>query len=242
MLATLGTLQSGLSSTPPAWSAPVALTSPLIWCDATELTGYSNGDPVAEFTNLLGSPHFSEATNKPSYLASGINGLACLRGDGSNDNLSLSGLGAQSAWSAAIVFRQHTTDTGENTFWSIADYPSAWAYKMLEKSSGSDASAGLVMNADPSGAAGTAYTSGTALAIIITANGSTMTWADSAGHTSSSSGNHARADDLMRLFRRGDGNYAPADIGEVIFTGAVMTTEEKAALFTYFARWGTSIP
>lgn len=229
----------------PAWT-PLSLTSPLIWCDATQ-QAEGNGDPVAQFTNLVPSgPHFAESTaaNKPTLLSSGINGLASLRGDGVDDNLSLTGLGAQAAWSAAIVFRQHTADTGENTFWSIADYPSAAAYKMLEKAAGADGVSGIYINGNP-GFTGTlpTYSAGTVEAIIVTGNAAGGVIRDGLGNSATNVNNQSRADDLMRLFRRGDGNYAPADIGEIIFTGAVMTAEEIATVFSYFGtKWGTPVP
>ena len=229
-----------------AWS-PLALTAPLIWNEAAKETGYANSDPVASITNFVPSgPAFTQGTtaSKPTFIASGINSLPSFRFDGVDDGADLTGLGAQSAWSLALVFRQNGVDGGENSIFSVASYPSATNYKMLEKAGGADGVSGLGFNSNPGGAnAGQPYSGDEVVAIVITANGSTMTWVDSSGGAGSAAGNHARADDLMQIARRGDGNFTPMDYAVGIFTGAVMTSDEIAAVFTYFnSKWGTAIP
>ena len=229
-----------------AWS-PLALTSPLIWNEAAKETGYANSDPVASITNFVPSgPAFTQGTtvSKPTFIASGINSLPSFRFDGVDDGADLTGLGAQSAWSLALVFRQNGVDGGENSIFSVASYPSATNYKMFEKVGGADGTAGLSVNANPIGASKAgAYSADTVVAVIITANGSAMNIYDDAGNTGTRAGNHARADDLMQIARRGDGNFTPMDYAVGIFTGAVMTSDEIAAVFTYFnSKWGTAIP
>lgn len=231
-------------STPPQWS-PLSL-SPLIWCDATRLN-LNNNDPVSQFTDLSGNGnHFVQAAtvNKPTFKASGINGLASVESDGVDDGMTLSGIGAQTAWTAFIVFKQTVADTGENTFWSIADYPSASNYKMLEKASGLDASAGLSMNANPSfGGSMSAFTAGITMGVLVHGNATTGTQLSSLGSTTTGAANHSRADDLMRIFGRGDGNYAPAQIGELVFVDRVLSSEEMATLWAYSAaKWGHDDP
>jgi len=228
-----------------AWS-PLAL-SPLIWLDATQLSGLANDDPVAEFTDLSGNGnHFVQGTtpNKPTFVASGINGLASVDGDGVDDNMTVSGLGAQTAWTAFIVFKQMVADTGENTFWSIADYPSSGTYKMLEKAAGADAVAGLYTNAFPGfGGSMATFTAGLTRAVLIHGNATTGTQKEDTGGTTSTSANHSRADDIMRIFGRGDGNYAPAQIGELLFFNSVLSAEDQATLWAYSAaKWGHADP
>lgn len=227
-----------------AWS-PLAL-SPVIWLDATQL-GLANDDPVAEFTDLSGNGnHFVQAAtvNKPVFKTSGINGLASVESDGVDDNMTLSGIGAQTAWTAFIVFKQTAADTTENTFWGIADYPSATNYKMLEKPAGADGATGLTMNATPSFGAGmTLFSAGVTTAAMIYGNATSATQLDSGGGTSTNAANHSRADDLMRLFNRGDPRPAPAQIGELVFVDRVLSSEEMATVWAYSAaKWGHADP
>lgn len=239
----LDTIRSGLGVEP--WS-PLALPNIALYSEAA-LEGFSNGTSVTDITNWVsGRPNFTQSTtaNKPTFQASGINSLPSYRFDGVDDGVSLSGMGAQAAWTAFIVFRQNGADSGENTFFSIADYPTASSYKMLEKSAGVDGVAGIYINGNP-GFSGSlpAYTGGTAKAIVITGNASGGLIRDESGNSVSNANNQSRSNDIMRLGRRGDGNYAPCDISAVGFMESVITTDDLALLWAYFAsKWGTAVP
>ncbi len=226
------------------WS-PLAL-SPLIWLDATQL-GLDDGDPVASFTDLSGNGnHFVQATpaNQPIFRTSGINGIASVQSDGVDDNMTCGGIGAQTTWWAFLVAQQTAINTGENTFWAIADYPSSTLYKLLEKSSGAHGVAGIYMNANPVMPGFSAPNiAGITFSALIRGSdtGSVSNFDD--GATGSGVANCSRADDLMRLFGRGNGNYAPAYGGELVFGEGTLSTENEDLLWAYAnSKWGTSIP
>lgn len=239
----LDTIRSGLGVEP--WS-PLALPNIALYSEAA-LESFSNGASVTDITNwVAGRPNFAQSTtaNKPTFQASGINSLPSYRFDGVDDSVSLSGMGSQSAWTAFIVFRQNGADTGENTFFSIADYPTATNYKMLEKPAGVDGVAGIYINGNP-GFSGTlaGYAGGTVKAVVVTGSASGGALYDDTGHVATNTNNQSRANDIMRLGRRGDGNYAPCDISAVGFMESVITTDDLALLWAYFAsKWGTAVP
>ena len=223
---------------------PLALT-PMIWLDATQL-GLSDGAAVAQFTDLSGNGrHFVQATtaNKPTYRSSGINSLASVEADGVDDNMTLAAFGTQAAWSAMFVFKQTAADTGEDTFWSVSDYPSASSYKMIEKVSGVDGIAGITVNANPgSSLIGITVAAGNVRVCLLTANASSLVFRIGATTQNGSASNHSRANDLMRLFARGDGNYSPLMIGELMFFDRVLDTTDRNLLRDYFlTKWGASI-
>jgi hypothetical protein len=59
---------------------PDALANLELWFDATTIVGVSNGDAVPQWDDLSGNArHATEATNRPTYAASGINSLAAIK-------------------------------------------------------------------------------------------------------------------------------------------------------------------
>lgn len=236
-------LPFGRSAPAAAWT-PLALT-PMIWLDATQL-GLSDGAAVAQFTDYSGNArHFVQATtaNKPTFRTSGINGLASVEADGVDDNMTLAAFGSQTAWSAMFVFKQTAADTGEDTFWSVADYPSAASYKMIEKNGGVDGVAGISVNSNPtSGVAGIAAAAGNSRVCLLTANASSLVLRIGSTTQNGSASNHSRGNDIMRLFARGDGNCSPLMIGELLFFDHVLDATDRNLLRDYFlTKWGTSI-
>ena len=234
---------AGPSNGGSVWT-PLTLT-PMIWLDATQL-GLSDGAAVAQFTDLSGNGrHFVQATagNKPTYRTSGINSLASVEADGVDDHMTLAAFGTQTAWSAMFVFKQTAADTGEDTFWSVSDYPSATNYKMIEKVGGADGAAGITLNANPAqGLSGVIVAAGNAKVCLVTANASSLTFRIGANTQTGAASNHSRANDMMRLFARGDGNYSPLMIGELLFFDRVLDTTDRNLLRDYFlTKWGTSI-
>jgi len=131
-----------------------------------------------------------------------------------------------------------------STFYSIADYPTATNYKMLEKSSGPDGFAGIYINGNPNfGGSLPPYTGGTVKAVVVTGNASGGALRDESGNLATNTNNQSRANDIMRLGQRGDGNYAPCDISAVGFMSSVITSDDLTLLWTFFnSKWGTAIP
>lgn len=67
---------------------PASISGCQLWLDAHQITGLADGDPVATWADASGNARdVSEATNRPTYQTSEINGLPVVRFDGSNDRL-----------------------------------------------------------------------------------------------------------------------------------------------------------
>jgi len=232
-----------------AWTP--AKLSPEVWLDATQL-GLSNGASVAEFTDVSGNGrHFVQATpsSQPTFLTSGINGLAAVEGDGVDDSVVVGDFGGFLTWWGVIVC-QPVTMGAFKELWAIADYPAATIYRLLETNSAST----ININ-QPGGAMSSsiALANGVQRAIFIEGHTTSVVYqADNgspitktlAGDYPSTFNDGRLVTTPMRLFARGDpGLYFNVRIGEVIFGGGVLSAGQKTALWTYLSnKWGVQNP
>jgi len=92
------------------------------WFDAQTISGLDNGDPVSQWNDLSGNNrHLAQGTgaSQPLYITDGLNGLPCVRFDGSNDVLLATGISLTNLTVFAVIFvRDQTTDN--DGFLSIA--------------------------------------------------------------------------------------------------------------------------
>lgn len=112
------------SVVPPSVHAQVPVSDLTLWVDASAISGLSDGDPVAVWSNL--SPnltlHLSQgtATSRPTYKTGILNGLPVVRFDGVNDLLSSSHptnfIGSSStAYTMFSVFKARVINTDNAT-------------------------------------------------------------------------------------------------------------------------------
>ena len=88
------------ATNPPTWSEDVPYTffSPsdvsglVAWYDASQLTGFSDDDPVGTWTDESGNSNDASntLTQRPLYKTAVLNGLPVVRFDGTNDRLDMS--------------------------------------------------------------------------------------------------------------------------------------------------------
>jgi hypothetical protein len=188
-----------------------------------------------------GAVNWSQTTaaSQPAFVASGINSKPSLQGDGINDDMTLTGLGAQTAWWALIVAEVVNGATVTNkTLWPIADYPSSTKYILLEtigSDLGLNVSAGAILGVENLG-----YTK---VAVLVEGNATAGRVTTSNGATGSGSANYSRADELMRIFGRGDGQHLNVNISEMVFGSGDLTDGDRQELFEIMADyWGTEVP
>lgn len=86
--------------------SPLDIPGLQLWLDAAQITGLSDGDPVATWPDMSGEGnHATQATsgNRPTYRAGVLNGLPVVRFDGTNDFLTLgkAALGSTGLFAAA---------------------------------------------------------------------------------------------------------------------------------------------
>lgn len=68
--------------------SPDDISGLVVWLAADEITGLSDGDPVATWSDLSGNGNdATEATNTPTYQTNEINSLPIVRFDGINDEM-----------------------------------------------------------------------------------------------------------------------------------------------------------
>jgi len=93
------TMSSGLGSWGWGWGwdagggfSPLSITGCVLWLRADTISGLSDGDSVATWSDESGEGNdATEATNKPTYETNVQNGLAVVRFNGTDDELTTAG-------------------------------------------------------------------------------------------------------------------------------------------------------
>jgi hypothetical protein len=102
------------TETPTMGPGPGGVAGAALWLDASRLTGISNGDAVATWTDASGNGHTAiqgASTSRPVYVASAVNGQPAVQFDGVNDylqNTSFTTLSGQRGATAFVVFQADT--------------------------------------------------------------------------------------------------------------------------------------
>lgn len=217
---------------------PVA--GPIIWLDANQET-FANNDPVGQFTDRSGNGnHFtSSGTARPTFRTARINGRPSVLADGVDDGLLLASLGAQSAWTVMFVGCLASYTSGQLCIVAVDDYTPDASYYLFQQVSS------VLGNVNASVGAINQVTStiGTAKAFALTGNSTTGTIRASDNTNGNNSANYSKASAAMRLFRRGDGQYANYEICELLMWPSVLSSSDRSTVWSYFnTRYGTAIP
>lgn len=106
----------------PPW-APSDLANKLAWVDMQDVTAYSNiSGGIASVTNKFSGVIWSEATNRPAFLATGLNGRPTINANGVGDRITfteaavLNGLADQKDYYGAMVVEADDLDAIEVIF------------------------------------------------------------------------------------------------------------------------------
>jgi len=211
---------------------------PVIWLDANQ-EAFADGDAVAQFTDRSGSGnHFtSSGTARPTFKTNRINGRPSVLADGVDDGLLLSSFASKSAWTVMFVGR--LASSASACIVAVDDYRPDASYFLFQQSAPTVAN----VNASAAGIYQVVSAVGEAKAFAITGNSTTGTIRASDNTNGSASANFSKASDQMRLFRRGDGQYANYEISEFLFYPSVLSSADRNTIWTYFnTRYGTAIP
>lgn len=232
--------------------SPLSL-SPLIWCDASQL-GLSNGDPVATFTNLGSGVHdfTSTGTARPTFIASGINGLPALEGDGVDDAMTMPAVGELLDWWAFIAFAPVTMGAAKE-LWALNDFPQTTTiYRLLETNGATTININQSVGPMPTSIT---LANGVQRAIRLEGHPTSIHYQADNGSEISVTGlpgnypttaNDGRLENFpMGIFARGQGSseFFNARIGELILGSGTLSAADETAVWTYLnSKWGTSIP
>ena len=213
---------------------------PDIWLDANR-ESFADGDAVAQFTDWSGNGnHFtSSGTARPTFKTNRINGRPSVLADGVDDGLILSSFASKSAWTVMFVGCLASYTSGAPCIIAVDDYAPDGVYYLFQQTTLS------VANVNSNAGAINLVTStvGTAKAFALTGNSTTGTIRASDNTNGSTSANYSKALANMRLFRRGDGQYANYEICEFFFYPSVLSSADRNTIWTYFnTRYGTAIP
>lgn len=223
-----------------AASAAPPVANPLIWLDANQET-FANNDPVGQFTDRSGNGnHFtSSGTARPTFKTNRINGRPSVLADGVDDSLLLASLGAQSAWTVMFIGCLASYTSGAPTIVAVDDYTPDGTYYLFQQSTSTVAN----VNASMGGVNQVVSTVGATKAFLINGNSTSSTIRGSDNTSGTTSSNYSKASAAMRLFRRGDGQYANYEICEFFFWPSVLSSSDRSTVWSYFnTRYGTAIP
>lgn len=221
-------------------SATPPVANPLIWLDANQET-FANNDLVGQFTDRSGNGnHFtSSGTARPTFKTNRINGRPSVLADGVDDGLLLASLGAQSAWTVMFAGCLASYTSGAPTIVAVDDYTPDGTYYLFQQSTSTVAN----VNASMGGVNQVDSRVGTPRAFLINGNSTSSTIRGSDNTSGTTSANFSKAAAPMRLFRRGDGQYANYEICEFFFWPSVLSSSDRSTVWSYFnTRYGTAIP
>lgn len=221
-------------------SATPPVANPLIWLDANQET-FANNDLVGQFTDRSGNGnHFtSSGTARPTFKTNRINGRPSVLADGVDDGLLLASLGAQSAWTVMFAGCLASYTSGAPTIVAVDDYTPDGTYYLFQQSTSTVAN----VNASMGGVNQVDSSVGTPKAFLINGNSTSSTIRGSDNTNGTTSANFSKASAAMRLFRRGDGQYANYEICEFFFWPSVLSSSDRSTVWSYFnTRYGTAIP
>lgn len=104
-------------ATPQPGVSPLQLPGLVAWYDASQITGLSDGEAVAQWNDVSGNGnHLTQGTAgfRPIYKVSIVNGLPVVRFDGTDDKLTRSTLVAATTQVTAYFFVWKVDTTGGN--------------------------------------------------------------------------------------------------------------------------------
>lgn len=229
------------------------------WFDMQDATSFTNSSGfVSSITNKATALAWTEATNRPAYLATGLNGLPCMDFDGSNDRISSTDSALTALFSSAggytifyvanhdvadsscAVFGSGNTGTSSNSntkYWGTnITGAGVWIAQCRN-------GAGTSINVESSGGSNTAnnvfewYHSGTVVSLQV--NGAAADPAAAAQNKNAVSANEcaigARPSSTYNAFHDGK-------VGELLIYSRELTTNERIDARRYLGlRWAISV-
>lgn len=221
--------QGALTSASSQWT-PASLSGLQLWYDMSTLSG-SNGAPVGSLTDLSGNGrNASQGTlaKQPTLATAAQNGRNGLRGDGVDDNISVS-LTVARPYTVVLVYRV-ASNTGrtlsgvsvggaDNWLLGSHNLGSRWYFATVAVgSAGGSTGTGYSLVALGSASASSYYSSGT----LVASSAATGTW----GST-------------LVLLGAGSSEYANATIFEVFVVNRELSSTERASVDAYVLnKWG----
>lgn len=222
---------------------PLFLPNLTLWLKADAITGLVDNDLVATWTDSSGRKEtFTEATNKPTYKTSIINGKPVVRFDGTNDiltsSLAISNFITNSAYTFFLVVKTPSSHPAGETVFGVADAniyfddSAANSNFSLFTNNGPTVFLGNYDGTQDTAQTGT-FTNGNSLIIDGYHSGGNIGVRKNAGsYATQASGNTSDLTGTLKLAFDGT-NYGQFDIAELIIYNTTLTALDTTRILNY---------
>lgn len=230
----VGAARSGLLGVASGFS-PADIASLAHWYDATELTGFNDGDSVGTWPDEEGTDDLTQGTgaSQPTYQTNVINGNPIIRGDGTDDRMDTSFASLSTPYQVFVVVQLQSSGATTKSVW------------------GEDGSGGPGLLQNGNGNWSMKYDGETDIednSTDTSAHIITTTWASSAsirvdGAQTGSGSRTGESMDGLTVFDRGlDDLPSDSDVGEIIVVDDELSTTVRDDTEDYLStKWGISI-
>ena len=212
-----------------------------LWLDANKITGLSDGDPVATWSDLSGNGNDAlqaAGDAKPIYKTGIQNGRSVVRFDGSSDFMQTAAFASDLAQPNTIFVVVEVRDPEGNTFYILDGIDSAkrhaWFSIAARTPDGGGFYAGSVWNPDTTEPKNEWHSQG------VLFNGvSSEWWIDGASQGTGDVG--AQGLSGLTLGRNKDPSfiYLDGDIGEILVYDGALSSADRGSLDSYLSgNWG----
>ncbi len=227
----------------PSDLAPVNVDDCICWFDASQIAGFSDGDPIEFLGDLSGSNTLAiqrTANKQPIYKTGIINSLPVVRFDGSNDEMFLMPFALSSGWSIFVVAKINTIVDGciigkqeggaHGPEWSLSIISHQLACNM-----GADTTYTWAHTTTP-------IDDNTARLLGGLWDGSYLYVRNNGVSVSAEATEYVTNACLVALGSQDGSCYTPMDLGELIIFNRCVSSEERTTIENYLAaKWGITI-
>lgn len=235
--------------------SPLDVAGCVAWFDMQDAASYSeSGGLISSITNKVSSVAWTEATNRPAYAATGLNGFPCLDFDGTNDRIMSTEAAVIAAFTntpAYTVFyvAHHDATAANHAIFGFGNSggttSSGWfgQRSTTKWTSGLANSAGTSINVDSAGASNTNvnvfefFHSGTAVSLQVNGGAAdpNATSQDAATVSPNRVALGCRPNSTIDLFMNGQ-------IGEVLIYTSALNSTDRSTIRQYLGtKWGVTV-
>lgn len=205
------------------------------WYDATELTGFTDGDPVGTWPDEENTFDLTQSSSslQPTYKTGIINSNPILRFDGSDDYLDVDFTQLSEPWQVFCVGTLRISDTSARTMWADQDGGDPALFQ--------NGNGNWTLKVGGSSDIENGSTDTNPHVHTVLHNG-----ADTAMRrdgTETATGSASEPLNGFRLARRGiDDLKGPIDMGEVLIYDADLSTSDRDSVESYLGdKWGITV-